>query len=111
MGDSEVPPEVLDDIIDLLVSCPAFVGVSRDAIAALASDAEIGHVATVEQPAMPAFVVQRGGVLIRDGDDRTVDMVAQGEFCAPEADERVDPMEPSLVVWLQSRAIDLAWSA
>jgi CBS domain-containing protein len=111
MGESEVPPEVVDDIIDLLMSCPAFAGLSHDTVVALARDAEIGYVAAVEQPAMPAFVVQRGGVLIRDGDDRTVDMVTQGEFCAPEADERVDPMEPSLVVWLPSRAIDLAWSA
>ena len=111
MGDSEVPPAALDDIIDLLVSCPAFVGVSRDAVATLANDAAIGHVTTVAQPVMPAFVVQRGGVLIRDPNDRTVDMVGQGEFCAPEADERVDPVEPSVVVWLPARAIDLAWSA
>jgi CBS domain-containing protein len=111
MGDSEVPPEVLDDVIDLVVACPAFVGVSRDAIAALAKDAEIGYVAAVEQPVTPALVVQRGGLLIRDSDDRTVDMVAEGEFCAPEADERLDPIEPSLVVWLPVRAIDLAWSA
>jgi CBS domain-containing protein len=112
MGDSgEVPPEVLDDVIDLLVSCPAFVGVSRDALAALANDAEIGYVASVEEPVMPAFVVQRGGVLIRDSENRTLDMVAEGEFCAPEADEVLDPVEPSLVVWLPSRAIDLAWSA
>jgi CBS domain-containing protein len=111
MGDSEVPPDALSGIVDLLASCPAFAGLSHDAVAALARDAEVRSVATVEQPAMPAFVVQRGGVLIRDGDDRTVDMVAQGEFCAPEADEWVDPMEPSLLVWLPSRAIDLAWSA
>jgi signal-transduction protein with cAMP-binding, CBS, and nucleotidyltransferase domain len=67
--------------------------------------------AAVEQPVTPAFVVQRGGLLVRDADNRTVDMVAQGEFCAPEPDQRLDPVEPSLVVWLPERAIDLAWSA
>lgn len=110
-GPQQVPPEVTDDIVDLLRACPAFVGVTVDALAELAAEAEIGYVAAVEPPVTPALVVQRGGVMIRDDQDRAVDLVAQGEFCAPEADERLDPVEPSLVLWLPERALDLAWSA
>lgn len=111
MGASDVPPEVLDDVTELLVACPAFIDVARDALADLAREAEIAYVATIEQRVTPAFVVQRGGLVIRDAADRTVDMVGQGEFCAPDADERLDPVEPSLVVWLPERALDLAWTA
>ena len=111
MGAREVPPEVLDDIVDLLAACPAFAGVGAEDLAALARDGEIGYVAEVGPPVTPALVVQRGGVVVRDARDRTVDLVSQGEFCALEAGERLDPVEPSLVLWLPERAIDLAWSA
>lgn len=110
-GSQQVPPEVTDDIVDLLSACPAFLGVATDDLAVLAAEAEISYVARVQPRVTPALVVQRGGLVIRDARDRTIDMVAEGEFCAPEADERLDPVEPSLVVWLDERAIDLAWSA
>jgi CBS domain-containing protein len=111
MGSGEIPPEVLDDVVDLLLACPAFVGVARDKLIRLASGAEISYVTQIDQPVTSALVVQRGGLLIRDAGGRSVDMVAEGEFSAPEPDERIDPVEPSLVVWLPERAIDLAWSA
>jgi CBS domain-containing protein len=111
MDSHEVPPEVLDDVVEFLVTCPAFIDVAREAVAGLAAGAEIGYVAAVEAPVTPALVVQRGGLIVRDRDGRSVDMVGEGEFCAPEPDERLDPIEPSLVVWLPANAIDLAWSA
>jgi CBS domain-containing protein len=111
MSSDRVPPEVLDDIVDLLRACPAFVGVASDDLAALAAESEISYVDAVAPRVTPALVVQRGGLMIRDPHDRSVDLVAQGEFCAPEADERLDPVEPSLVLWLPERALDLAWSA
>lgn len=111
MGTPPVPAEVLDDLVDLLLACPAFVGVARAALAELAAEAEIGYLAAEAERVTPALVVQRGGLLVRDAAGRTLDVVAQGEFCAPEAGERLDPLEPSLVVWLPERAIDLAWSA
>jgi hypothetical protein len=101
-------PRVLDDVVELLVACPAFVGVTREAVTGLAAGAEISYVAAVEAPVTPAL---RGGLIVRDRDGRSVDMVGEGEFCAPEPDERLDPVEPSLVVWLPASAIDLAWSA
>lgn len=110
MASDALPPEVLDDLVDLLAGCAAFFGVHRDQLTALAGAAEIGYVASAGPPVTPAFVVQRGGVVIRQG-DHTVDMVARGEFCAPDPDETLDPVEPSLVAWLPERAIDLAWSA
>jgi CBS domain-containing protein len=62
----------LDDVVDLLSACPAFVGVPRESLIRLAAGARIGHMAAVEQPVTPAFVVQRGGLLVRDADNRTV---------------------------------------
>lgn len=111
MTTDHMPPEVLDDVVDLLVACPAFTGVERSALQALAAESEIAYIDEPAERITPALVVQRGGVVIRDDADRTVDMVAQGEFCAPTATERLDPVEPSMVVWLPERAIDLAWSA
>ncbi len=106
-----MPPEVLDDVVDLLVACPAFVGVDRPALGRLAAEAEIAYVDEMTGPLTPALVVQRGGVVVQDEEHRTVDMVAHGEFCTLAAGECLDPVEPSLVVWLPERAIDLAWSA
>jgi CBS domain-containing protein len=111
MGSSDVPPEVPDDVLDLLLACPAFAGVPREALVRLAAGAQVAYVTAIQAPVTSALVVQRGGLLIRDVDGRTAEMVAQGEFSAPEPDERIDPVEPSLVVWLPERAIDLAWSA
>ncbi len=111
MATSRMPPEVLDDVVDLLVACPAFVGVARQLLRSLAAEAEIAYLDDTTAALTPAFVVQRGGIVIRDDDTRTVDMVAEGEFCAPATDECLDPVEPSLVVWLPEHAIDLAWSA
>ena len=111
MPTDQLPPEVLDDVVDLLVACPAFVGIDRDVLADLAQEAEISYVDAVTSPEAPALVVQRGGLVVRDAADRTVDMVARGEFSAPVDDERLDPIEPSMVVWLPDRAIDVAWSA
>jgi CBS domain-containing protein len=111
MATDHLPAEVLDDVVDLLAACPAFVGVGRDVLAGLAGEAEIAYVDGVTGPVTPALVVQRGGLIVRDGLDRTVDMVARGEFSAPADDERLDPIEPSMVVWLPDRAIDIAWSA
>jgi CBS domain-containing protein len=111
MATDQLPTEVLDDVVELLTACPAFVGVERDHLAALAAEAEIAYVDEVAPPTAPALVVQRGGLVVRDDTDRTVDMVGQGEFSAPSGDELLDPVEPSMVVWLPERAIDLAWSA
>jgi CBS domain-containing protein len=108
---ADLPAEVLDDVVDLLVACPAFVSVERDELASLAAEAEIAYVDEVTTALTPALVVQRGGLVVRDDADRTVDVVGRGEFCAPDDDERLDPLEPSMVVWLPERAIDLAWSA
>jgi CBS domain-containing protein len=111
MATDQLPAEVLDDVVELLAACPAFVGVRRDHLASLAAEAEIAYVDEAAAPTSPALVVQRGGLVVRDDADRTVDMVGQGEFSAPSGDERLDPVEPSMVVWLPERAIDLAWSA
>jgi len=111
MTADHLPPEVLDDVVDLLVACPAFVGIDRDVLADLAHEVEISYVDGLGAPQTPAFVVQRGGLIVRDAADRTVDMVARGEFGAPADGERLDPIEPSMVVWLPERAIDVAWSA
>lgn len=111
MATDHLPAEVLDDIVDLLAACPAFVGIDRDVLAGLAGEAEVAYVDGVTSPTTPALVVQRGGLIVRDRSDRTVDLVARGEFSAPAVDERLDPIEPSMVVWLPDRAIDIAWSA
>ena len=111
MATDHLPAEVLDDIVDLLAACPAFVGIGREVLAGLAGEAEIAYVDGVTGPTTPALVVQRGGLVVRDGSDRTVDMVARGEFSAPADGEQLDPIEPSMVVWLPDRAIDIAWSA
>jgi CBS domain-containing protein len=111
MATDHLPAEVLDDVVELLIACPAFVGVPRDHVASLAAEAEIAYVDQITTPTLPALVVQRGGLVVRDDADRTVDMVGQGEFSAPSDDERLDPVEPTMVVWLPERAIDLAWSA
>lgn len=111
MATDHMSAEVLDDLVDLFVACPAFLGVDRQALHGLAAESQIAYVDEVAEPVSPALVVQRGGVVIRDDADRTVDMVAQGEFCAPAATERLEPVEPSMIVWLPERAIDLAWSA
>ncbi|HEX6257114.1 MAG TPA: DUF294 nucleotidyltransferase-like domain-containing protein [Euzebyales bacterium] len=111
MATDPLPAEVLDDVVELLAACPAFVGVHRDRLASLAAESEIAYVDEVTAPTLPALVVQRGGLVVRDDADRTVDMVGQGEFSAPSGSERLDPVEPSMVVWLPEHAIDLAWSA
>ena len=111
MGAQDLPAEVLDDVVELLVACPAFVDVGRDDLADLAAVAEIAYVDRVTAPLTPALVVQRGGLVVRDDDGRTVDLVGKAEFSAPEPGQRLDPIEPSMVVWLPDRAIDLAWSA
>lgn len=111
MVTDHLPSEVLDDVVELLVACPAFTGVARDRLVSLAADAEISYVDRAAGPAAPALVVQRGGLMVRDAEDRTVDLVSAGEFSAPSDDERLDPIEPSMVVWLPERAIDIAWSA
>lgn len=111
MGAKDLPAEVLDDVVDLLVACPAFVSVDRARLADLAAEAEISYVDRPTSPLTPALVVQRGGLVVRDDADRTVDLVGQGEFSAPDATQQLDPIEPSMVVWLTEDAIDLAWSA
>ncbi len=105
-----LPPEVLDDLVDLLVSCPAFVGVDRGRLSPLAHQAQIAYVAAAEKPLTRALVVQRGALMVRDQQGRSVDMVAEGEFASPAADEKVEPVESALVAWLPERALDLAWS-
>jgi CBS domain-containing protein len=104
------PPEVLADITDVLEACPAFLGVSREQLARLASAAEIDYLAGERDPLTPAFVALRGAVYLRDADGHTVDVVAQGEYAAPSAGERVAPVESGLVVWLPESSKDLAWS-
>jgi CBS domain-containing protein len=111
MTADHLPQEVLDDVVDLLAACPAFIGVGREMLVGLAAEAEIAYVDRITAPTMPALVVQRGGLVVRDGAERTVDLVGTGEFSAPVDGERLDPIEPSMVVWLPDRAIDLAWSA
>lgn len=111
MATDHMPPEVLDDVAELLIACPAFVDVERSALRALAAEAEISYVDAVSTRVTPALVVLRGGLVVRDDTDRTTDMVAQGEFCAPTPSERLEPLAPTMIVWLPERAIDLAWSA
>ena len=105
-----LPPEVLADITDVLEACPAFLGVGKPELAGLASAAEIDYLAAERDPVTPAFVVLRGAVYLRDADGHSVDVVAQGEYAAPSAGERLAPVESSLVVWLPEAARDLAWS-
>lgn len=111
MTADQLPPEVLDDLIDLLAACPAFAEIDRNVLADLAHGAEIAYVDAATAPVTAALVVQRGGLIVRDGANRSLDLVARGEFCAPADDARLDPIEPSMVVWLPDRAIDVAWSA
>lgn len=111
MARNDLPAEVLDDVVDLLATCPAFVGVDRADLAGLARDVEIASLAVPGPALTQALVVQRGALVVRDRGGRTVDLVAPGEFCAPAADQRLEPIEPSLVVWLPGRAVALAWSA
>lgn len=111
MGANGLPSEVLDDVVDLLVACPAFVGVERADLEGLAAEAEIAYVDRAGTALTPALVVQRGGLVVRDDAGRTVDLVGQGGFSAPDAASQLDPIEPSMVVWLPERAIDHAWSA
>jgi CBS domain-containing protein len=108
--DPEVPPEVLADVTDLLAACPAFRGVDRGALRGLATDSEIGYLATSGPPERPALVVMRGGLTLRDRDGRAVDVVNQGEYAAPADGQVVEPVESGLVLWLPERARDLAWS-
>ncbi len=105
-----LPREALDDVEDLLLACPAFIGVARGELGTLAREAQISYLVAAEDPVSPALVVRRGGLIVRDVQGRSVDVVAEGEFAAPSAGERVEPVESSQVVWLPERAIDLAWS-
>lgn len=106
-----LPPEVLADVVDTLVACPAFTGVAREDLAALARRSEIAYLAEVADPVTRALVVLRGGLAVRDERDRSADLVGEGEYAALAAGERVAPVESCLVLWLPEAARDLAWSA
>ncbi len=105
-----LPPEVLADVVDTLVACPAFTGVPRRELAALAGRAEIAYLAGVADPVTRALVVLRGGLAVRDDRDRSADLVGEGEYAALAADERVAAVDSCLVLWLPESARDLAWS-
>lgn len=105
-----LPPEVLADVVDTLVGCPAFTGVARDELAAVARRAEIAYLADVADPVSEALVVLRGGLVVRDEQGRSADMVGEGEYAALGAGERVAAVESCLVLWLPEAARDLAWS-
>ncbi len=105
-----LPPEVLADVVDTLVACPAFTGVPRGDLAALARRAEIAYLAGVEEPHTDALVVLRGGLALHDEQDRATDLVGEGEYAAPAPGERVAAVESCLVLWLPEGARELAWS-
>lgn len=105
------PPEVVADLTDLLVACPAFHGLDRAALGRLAGSGEIGYLGAAAEPVTTALVVMRGGIYVHDTEGHTIDVVAEGEYAALAAGETVSPVESALVVWLGADARDLAWSA
>lgn len=109
------PAEALADLVGLLEGCPAFTGVTQSELEQLSAGAELAYVAEGAtlgpEGALGPLVVWRGALLIHDATGRTIDLLAEGEFHAPAADERLEVVEAALVVALPERAIDLAWSA
>ncbi|MGI8574461.1 MAG: hypothetical protein ACR2MA_03775 [Egibacteraceae bacterium] len=108
-----LPPEVTDDLTRLLRACPAFLGVEETALRGLAARAEILYLAHPRHAGDvgTALVVERGSVLVRDAEGRSVDLVGEGEFAAPDGEAVLEPVEESLLVVLTEGALVLAWSA
>lgn len=108
-------PEVLADLVDRLVSCPAFRGVPRAELAGLVREAEVAHLARPAPPRTAALVPLRGGVTVHDGPPEApgppLDLVGEGEYAAPAATQVVGPVGTALVLWLPDRARGLAWPA
>ncbi len=104
-----LPPEVLADVTDLLANCPAFAGVDRGALSEVVRGAEIGRVRASTMPATSTLVVMSGAVFVLDGEGRHLEAVATGEYAALADGEAVEPVEPTLVVWLPDAARALAW--
>lgn len=106
--------ETAEDLLVLLTACPAFTGVEPARLEQLVRSAEIVYLpgsSPAPAEAHRKLVVQRGALLVLDPAGATVDLVGQGEFCAPSPAHRLQPVEDSLVVLLPDEAVDLAWSA
>jgi CBS domain-containing protein len=115
MAAEELAPETVEDILRLLVGCPAFLGLEEADLAGLAQAAEPVYVpqgADVANEAGDApLVVLRGALIVRDEQGHSVDLVAAGEFHAAVPGTRCEAIEPALLVLLPATAMDLAWSA
>ncbi|HUH08432.1 MAG TPA: DUF294 nucleotidyltransferase-like domain-containing protein [Egibacteraceae bacterium] len=113
-ADHEVPEE-FEDVVEVLERCPAFAGVSRELLTTLSSQSEIVYIGEGEPlpPRVSArpLVIERGALLIRDEDGRTIDLVAEGEFHAPSPAERAEAVGSVLALVLTDDAIASAWSA
>lgn len=103
-------PEVLAEVVDLLVGCRAFEGVPRERLRGVARGVEVAYLAAAEEP-RGALVVVRGELRVLDATGAVVDVVDAGEYAAPGSSTRVEPVTSALVAWLGEDARALAWSA
>ncbi len=115
MAAEEMAPETVEDVLRLLVGCPAFLGSAEEDLAGLAQAAELVYVAQGDDVARDAqdapLVVLRGALMVRDEQGRSVDLVAAGEFHAAVPGTRCEAIEPALIVLLPETALGLAWSS
>lgn len=115
MPDEGLAPETIEDVLRLLEGCPAFLGVDRNELEGLAHAAELIYVALGKDAGAAAgsvpLVVMRGALLVRDSGNRTVDLVAAGEYHMPTSGSSLEAIEAALLVLLPDDAVALAWSA
>ncbi|WP_370324020.1 DUF294 nucleotidyltransferase-like domain-containing protein [Euzebya sp.] len=106
------PDEVVEDLVDLLVDCPAFAGVPRRELVTLVRGSALSYAAAdqaVDDVTGPV-VVQRGGLLVRDDAGLAVDLVAAGEYHRPTEGEALTAVQATLLLRLPADAAVHAWS-
>ncbi|HUG86750.1 MAG TPA: DUF294 nucleotidyltransferase-like domain-containing protein [Euzebya sp.] len=109
---ANAPDEVAHDLVDMLLRCPAFADVDRMALARVVRGASLRYAAAdagvpdLDSP----FVVQRGALMVYDAQGRTTDLIAAEEFHQPNAGERMQALDGTLILILPPWAADIAWS-
>ncbi|HUG83152.1 MAG TPA: hypothetical protein VMM13_01240, partial [Euzebya sp.] len=99
---ANAPDEVAQDLVDMLLRCPAFADVDRMALARVVRAASLRYAAAdtgvpdLDSP----FVVQRGALLVYDAQGRTTDLIAAEEFHQPNAGERMQALDGTLILIL-----------
>ncbi|HSK90626.1 MAG TPA: DUF294 nucleotidyltransferase-like domain-containing protein [Euzebyales bacterium] len=96
-------------VVDLLAGSPAFVGVPRDRLEALAKAATLvflgARTPVAEGLSTGPFVVAAGTLLVVDAHDRPVDLVHRKAFRGARAGRRLIPLTPARVAALPAAAM------